>query len=61
MGGTLNIGSPSSTSPLPTTTGYYVDGTKVIGGQAAAIANDDPATTANLILVALRAHGLIAP
>lgn len=33
MAGTLNIGSPSTTSPLPTTTGYYVEGTKVLGAQ----------------------------
>ena len=38
---------------------YNVDGVKVVGNQQAAIANSADATT-NLILAALRAHGLIA-
>jgi len=42
-----------------TLTGYYFNGTKVVGIQQAAIANSGNATT-DAILAALRAHGLIA-
>jgi hypothetical protein len=38
---------------------YFVDGVQVVGNRQAAIANSADATT-NLILAALRAHGLIA-
>ncbi|HET9355553.1 MAG TPA: DUF2793 domain-containing protein [Sphingomicrobium sp.] len=37
-----------------------IDGTKVVGAQAAAIANHASDATVNAILSALRAHGLIA-
>lgn len=37
-----------------------VDGVKVVGAQAAAIANHPTDATVNAILAALRAHGLIA-
>jgi hypothetical protein len=42
-----------------TLTGYYFNGTKVVGIQQAAIANGADATV-NAILAALRTHGLIA-
>ena len=42
-----------------TLTGYYFNGTKVVGIQQAAIANSGNATT-DAILAALRTHGLIA-
>jgi parallel beta-helix repeat protein len=42
-----------------TLTGYYFNGTKVVGIQQGAIANSGNATT-DAILAALRAHGLIA-
>ena len=42
-----------------TLTGYYFNNTKVVGAQQSAITNSTDPTT-NLILVALRAHGLIA-
>jgi len=42
-----------------TLTGYYFNGTKVVGNQQAAIANSGNATT-DAILAALRTHGLIA-
>jgi parallel beta-helix repeat protein len=42
-----------------TLTGYYFNGTKVVGIQQGAIANSADATV-NAILAALRAHGLIA-
>jgi hypothetical protein len=42
-----------------TLTGYYFNGTKVVGAQQGAIANSGNATT-DAILAALRAHGLIA-
>lgn len=69
--GTLNIGTPSSTSTTYATTGYYVDGTKVVGAQGAAISFT--AATTNVtseitnisnaivaIVARLNAHGLIA-
>ncbi|WP_240325571.1 hypothetical protein [Sphingomonas mesophila] len=37
-----------------------VDGVKVVGAQAAAIANHASDPTVNAILAALRGHGLIA-
>lgn len=72
MAGTHNIGSPSTTSPLPTTTGYYVDGTKVVGTRGAAIAftaattnvADEITNISNAVVAiisALSTHGLIAP
>jgi polygalacturonase len=42
-----------------TLTGYYFNGTKVVGAQQGAIANSGNATT-DAILAALRTHGLIA-
>jgi hypothetical protein len=42
-----------------TLTGFYFNGTKVVGIQQAAIANSADATV-NAILAALRTHGLIA-
>ena len=42
-----------------TLTGYYFNGTKVVGTQQGAIANGSDATV-NAILAALRTHGLIA-
>jgi hypothetical protein len=42
-----------------TLTGYYFNGTKVVGAQQGAIANSGDATV-NAILAALRTHGLIA-
>ncbi|PYJ10755.1 MAG: hypothetical protein DMF06_04960 [Verrucomicrobia bacterium] len=46
---------------LPAGKSLKVNGVKVIGAQAAAIANHASDGTVNSILAALRAHGLIAP
>lgn len=71
MPGNLNIGAANTLSTTYSTTGYYVDGTKVVGTQGSAITFT--AATSNVateitnisnaitsILTALRTHGLIA-
>lgn len=63
MAGSLNIGTPNTLSTTYSTTGYYVDGVRVLTSRQGAIANstDDPNIAVNNILVVLRNHGLIAP
>lgn len=66
--GGLGIGSPIGGDPgagsLNLDTSLFVDGTKVVGAQGAAVADATDAssviTQCNLILARLRAHGLIA-
>ena len=65
--GSLNIGTANIYSTTYSTTGYYIDGTQVIGARGTAIANMVNTDGANLadavnnILVMVRTHGLIAP
>lgn len=62
---TIRAAGLSVTGITDTSGEYRVAGTKVVGAQQAAIANDASGavnqTTVNAILTALRAHGLIAP
>ncbi len=60
-----NIGNVAFNSWVDAKNGFYVNGTKVIGGQGNAIPNaasdtNSLQTTINAILGVLRAHGLIA-
>ncbi|MEK5777746.1 hypothetical protein VXE44_22025, partial [Acinetobacter nosocomialis] len=59
------IGDAKFSSWVDAKNGFYVNGTKVIGGQGNAIPNaasdtNSLQTTINAILGVLRAHGLIA-
>lgn len=56
--------SPTRDAASQAAAGVYVNGTKVVGVQGAAIADRTDAATAlsgvNLVIAAMRAHGLIA-